>query len=328
MLLNNHMKNTKFHKLSLLIGSFAAAALIVPVAYAGDCGQDPIYSKKMIGKPTVGLRVRDVACMEGSKILTVVAAGTPVQIIAETDGWYKVQIGQTIGWMGSSLIKVDGSTAATKGELIIEKAAEKNKNTALIEKNEVMKTADIGQKKMIGILERDFEKVKKGDRNMAARLKDKVLLRVQKKGETWYVEKNGGLTQVKMYEKNKFKRLNATTEKKEKTEAKKIEKVSPDYTPTDEVTLKASTLPGAISLEWTQSTLEGFAGYKVVRSETDADLHYPKNGYVEFLSNRDQLYHIDGTAVPGKTYFYRVCARVSGTVASCGNVVRVTARQR
>ncbi|MCC6563358.1 SH3 domain-containing protein [Candidatus Uhrbacteria bacterium] len=402
-------------KLSVSIG-LLVPALSPVMARAGDCGADPVYSKNMTGAPTVGLRMRDVACMEGSKVLTVIPAGTSVQIVAETDGWYKVKYNGFTGWMGASYIEAKG---AAKTE-----AKTEAKTTLPVE---------LGKKSMVGILEKDFKIVEAGNKNLQARLKDKVLLRVQKKGETWYVEKDGSLTQVKMYAKNEFKRLLKDAKKETKTEVKtekkEVKPTSPagsislkaetapgkvkltwvanvdasngfkivkstepnptypensaeyvdtntrsrewslpsgktyhirvcrytgsgcdsysnnvevtvpageekvvsktNYTPVSgELTLKVTTLPGAAALEWTKRTTEGFDGYKIVRSTTNADLSYPNDGYIEFLSDRDSQYFIDGTAVPGKTYYYRVCAREKGTVASCGNVVKVVARQR
>jgi hypothetical protein len=406
---------------TLLVRLAISLGLLVPVLVpittrAGECGSDPIYTKNIMGAPTVGLRMRDVACMEGSKILTTIPAGTQVQIIAETDGWYKVKYNGFTGWMGAQYIEAKGAVTAE---------AKKEGTTTL--------PIELGKKAVVGILEKDFKNIEKGNKELQARLKDKVLLRVQKNGETWYVEKNGVLTQVKMHGKNEFKRIlkeakkevkaEVKTEKKEEkplspagsislsaqtapgkvkltwvanvdasngfkivksTEANptypnnsaeyvdantrsrewslpagktyhirvcrytgngcdsysnNVEVVVPageekpvsktSYTSVSgQLTLKASTLPGAVALEWTESSSAGFDGYKVVRSTSNADLSYPNDGYVEFLPNRDSLYFIDGLAIPGKTYYYRVCAREKDTVASCGNVVKVVARQR
>jgi uncharacterized protein YgiM (DUF1202 family) len=397
---------------SMILGSMALA---VP-ALAGECGSDPVYKKSMTGKPTVGLRIRDVACMEGSKVLTVVPAGTAVNIVAETDGWYKVEWNDHVGWMGATLIDVTNSNAAT---------AEKK----------TIVTEDVTLKKsLLGIAEKDFSLIQKKNKALTDRLKDKVLLRVQKGGETWYVEKDGTLSQVKMIKKGEFKRLKdaAKEVKKEvKEEVKKEEKkeqalgaagaisltgevlpggvklswtISGDgskgfklvksteanpeypgdsaefidgntrtitryglsggktyhfrvcrytgngcdaysnnlqltipateketsfkYQSTGELKLEAAVLPGAVALSWTKSTLEKFEGYKVVRSSSNADPSYPTDGYVDYLPERGTLAFIDGTAIPGKSYYYRICALESGSPASCGNVVKITAKQR
>ncbi|MCC7522447.1 SH3 domain-containing protein [Candidatus Uhrbacteria bacterium] len=401
---------------SFLLGSL----LIASPALAGDCGADPVYKKSMTGKPTVGLRIRDIACMEGSKILTVVPAGTPVNIVAETDGWYKVEWNGHVGWMGASLMSVTNGSAATA-----EKKAVTTEEVTL-------------KKSLLGIAEKDFSLVQKKNKALTDRLKDKVLLRVQKGGETWYVEKDGTLSQVKMIKKGEFKRLKdaAKDVKKElkeevKKEVKKEEKkelalgeagtislkgealpggvkltwvisgdgskgfkvvksteANPEY-PGDsaeyvdgntrtitryglsaktyhfrvcrytgngcdvysnnieltipasekdtsskyqssngELKLEAAVLPGAVALSWTKRTSEKFEGYKVVRSSSNADPSYPADGYVEYLPERDSLAFIDGTAIPGKYYYYRICALESGSPAACGNVVKVLAKQR
>lgn len=84
-----------------------ALALFLPtVVHAGDCFQDPIYERNWNGVVTTGMRVRDVACMEGSQVLTTVPVGEVVKVIAETDGWYKVQTKDgTIGWSGQWLLE-------------------------------------------------------------------------------------------------------------------------------------------------------------------------------------------------------------------------------
>lgn len=412
------MNKTLLVRLAISLGLLVP--VLVPVATrAGECGSDPIYSKNMTGAPTVGLRMRDVACMEGSKVLTVIPAGTSVQIVAETDGWYKVKYNGLTGWMGAQYMEAKG---AAKSEAKTEIKEEKKKLTA-----------ELGKKTMIGILEKDYKLVMKGDKELQERLKDKVLLRVQAKGETWYVEKDGALTQVKLIGKNEFKRLIKEEKKELKAEKKEVKKEEKPLSPAGSITLKAevgsgkvwlswvanvdasngfkivkstepnptypensaeyvdansrnrewalsggktyyirvcrytgngcdsysnevtvtvpvseekvvsktpytaishelvlkaTTLPGAVALEWTERTSEGFDGYKLVRSTSNADLSYPNDGYIEFLPNRDSLYFIDGMAKPGVAYYYRVCAREKDAPAACGNVVKVVARQR
>lgn len=78
-----------------------------------------------------------------------------------------------------------------------------------------------------------------------------------------------------------------------------------------------------VGIWWTDaSTLAGFKYYKVVRSETNANLKYPDDGYIAAKS-KSELSHRDYSAVNGKTYYYRVCAVGSTTV--CSNVAQATA---
>ncbi|MBN2086912.1 S-layer homology domain-containing protein [Candidatus Peregrinibacteria bacterium] len=80
--------------------------IFTSVTLAGDCFSDPIYERDWNAVITTGMRVRDVACMEGSTVLTTVPVGHVVHVIAETDGWYKVQTADgTVGWSGQWLLE-------------------------------------------------------------------------------------------------------------------------------------------------------------------------------------------------------------------------------
>ncbi|MFH1534179.1 MAG: S-layer homology domain-containing protein [Nitrospirota bacterium] len=84
----------------------AITTLLAPAVHAGDCFQDPIYERDWNAEVTTGAFVRDVACMEGSAVLTTLPVGTIIHVIGETDGWYKIETpdGQ-IGWVGQWLIE-------------------------------------------------------------------------------------------------------------------------------------------------------------------------------------------------------------------------------
>lgn len=80
---------------------------------AGDCFADPVYTRNDGATVTTGARVRDVACMDGSTVMTTIAVGTRVTIIAETDGWYKVRTTAGLeGWVGQWLLSVGGEPPA------------------------------------------------------------------------------------------------------------------------------------------------------------------------------------------------------------------------
>lgn len=84
----------------------AISALLIPSTYAGDCFRDPIYDRDWNAEVTTGAYIRDVACMDGSVILTTLSVGTIAHVIAETDGWYKVETPDgTIGWVGQWLVE-------------------------------------------------------------------------------------------------------------------------------------------------------------------------------------------------------------------------------
>jgi len=73
--------------------------------FAEGCFKDPIYDRDWNAEVTTGAFVRDVECMEGSVVLTTLPVGTVVHVIAETDGWYKIETSDGIvGWVGQWLI--------------------------------------------------------------------------------------------------------------------------------------------------------------------------------------------------------------------------------
>ena len=86
---------------------FLLASLFVPVyqTEAGCCGCDPVYERDTKAEYNISAYVRDVACIDTSKILATGQKGWVVKVIAETDGWYKVVLPDgTTGWTGSTLM--------------------------------------------------------------------------------------------------------------------------------------------------------------------------------------------------------------------------------
>jgi len=92
--------------LFVLSSVFFFSFIFSSVAYAGDCFQDPIYDRDWNAEVTTGAFVRDVACMDASVVVTTLSVGEIVHVIAETDGWYKIQRSDgTVGWVGQWLIQ-------------------------------------------------------------------------------------------------------------------------------------------------------------------------------------------------------------------------------
>lgn len=116
------------NKSYLVVGAMLAGVVLFPLAGRanseavsnktdfGVCNADPVYDQAFVGKTKVGSRVRSVACMNGSKILTVLPAGTSIKVLAKTDGWYKVKTSSGLtGWVGSTLINTtDAKWTETK----------------------------------------------------------------------------------------------------------------------------------------------------------------------------------------------------------------------
>jgi len=87
----------------------SAFALLLPFnpTNAGCCGCDPVYERNWHGEYIISAYVRDIACMDTSKIIATGTKGSVVKVIAETDGWYKVQLADgTTGWTGAQLIQI------------------------------------------------------------------------------------------------------------------------------------------------------------------------------------------------------------------------------
>ncbi len=91
-----------FAFLPAVAGSFALHASVL----AEDCMHDPIYERDWNAEITTGMRVRDIPCMESSVVLTTVPVGQVVHVIAETDGYYKIETKEgIIGWSGQWLLE-------------------------------------------------------------------------------------------------------------------------------------------------------------------------------------------------------------------------------
>lgn len=122
---------------------------------AGACYSDPVYERDWHGKYDISAYVRDRACMEGTNIIETVTGGTVVEIIAETDGWYKVRTpkGQT-GWTGARLMSITNQPLTVN-------------QTTINNKSDVVDNYS--------------------DDSFMGRVRGKLLLQVEDKGRIWYV---------------------------------------------------------------------------------------------------------------------------------------------
>jgi len=298
-----HMKNHAILKatgLALFCLTFSALLpLKTNAAEAVDCGQDPVYERSFNAKTNIGARLRSIACMTGSEILTVLPAGTVVPVIAETDGWYKVKFGNKVGWVGSQLMgKVGNDTAATA--VATTPAAEVSRVTA-------PKATGL-----VGISEANYSKLKNGSKALLKQLKNKIILRVHSLGQAYFVDKNGLLTYLKnAKEVKEYLKAEIKTEKKTAVEATKNENASISVSGT--INLTASLIdPGKVKLNWATNGVDAQKGFKVVISET-ANPVYPGNDY-HYLTDsavRQDTWSGLGT----KTYHFRVCQYLGG---ACG----------
>lgn len=207
--------------------SILAAILLAPFAVnAGDCYSDPVYDRDWHGKYNVSAYVRDNACSSGTNIIDTVIKGTVVNIIAETDGWYKVKTTSgKIGWTGSALItKTDEALSQAFNTVIKPETqiqASNTKNTSFLNRvhgrlllqvqnhGEIWYVNPVDNRKYeikqnlamnlfrnhaLGINNVNIKKIptvteKNHSQNITIRnqLSGRILLQVEDSGKTWYV---------------------------------------------------------------------------------------------------------------------------------------------
>ncbi|MBU2566667.1 SH3 domain-containing protein [Patescibacteria group bacterium] len=201
--------NTTTKAMGFILSVFALMMLFTNSANAADCGNDPIYERDMYGQTNVGSRVRNWACMEDSEILTVLPLGTKVHIIGETDGWYKVSVGDKVGWVGARLIDATGSDQSSGAVVTTPKPT--------------LISAPVSVK-IIGIDEANFAKLESGNNDLRNRLKNMVVLRVNFHGKAYLVQEDGTLKFLTAEQVNEYKKGTAI-KAKEQIQAKVQEKV-------------------------------------------------------------------------------------------------------
>jgi len=146
---------------------FAATALAQGGGYT-DCERDPVYSKNFTAKPKISLNLRQRACMSDSPVIGVLSPNQNYQIIAETDGWYKIQLSNgTTGWAGSGLMT---------------KISEDTGNNEKLDDTGYKTTAgeDVEKKET-------YSETTKVNAKIQERVKGYILLQVESAGEAWYV---------------------------------------------------------------------------------------------------------------------------------------------
>lgn len=274
-----------------------------------DCNQDPVFSREFTAKTSVGSRVRSVPCMEGSEILTVIPANKSASVIAETDGWYKVNYGGVTGWVGSRLLTKTGEKVGL-----------------------AKKENDLPNKKveLVGITERDYEKLKAGNSVLRKRLMNKIVLRVHAHGEAYLLQNDGTLRALRTAKEVKDLRDGVKSSEAKKVVAVKEVEEKKDQVKMDSDTIPAvsgtialtgqMTDPGKVKLAWTIDGVDAPQGFKVVISENSNPV-YPGNDYHYYSDSgkRDDLW----TGLSGKTYHFRVCQYLGGKCGVYSNDVAV-----
>lgn len=277
--------------MGLSVACFTLLAFVPNTTHAEevDCGKDPVYERNFSAVTNVGSRVRSIACMTGSKILTVLPAKTKVSVIAETDGWYKVKVGDKIGWVGRQLLT---KTSADTAEQTAKAVSTTPKAIGLT-----------------GISEANYNRLKAKNKSLIKLLKNKIVLRVLAKGQAYFVDANGDLTYLKNGDEVK-KYLKA--EIKETPQEKKQTEAQPQISSNGQITLTAILVdPGKVKLTW-DSTADTPKGFKVVISESENPV-YPGNDY-HYLSD-PSIRQDTWSGLGNKTYHFRVCQYLG---SACG----------
>ncbi len=155
-------------KLLSFLSGFSILFAMIPAASAGGCYVDPVHQYSGKGTIKSGVFLRDHACMEGSVILTTLAAGTSVDVIGFTDGWYRVAWNGGRGWVGQQFINNSADRTGTTWSSYHEYMAQ-------------------------------YPSVKPGstiptpspttsDATVLSKVKGHILLQVEQRGEAWYVD--------------------------------------------------------------------------------------------------------------------------------------------
>lgn len=207
---------------------FGSIGLALP-ANAMDCFNDPVYDHNWTGEVTTGAFVRDVACMEESRVITTLPVGSNVTVSGETDGWWKVKLADgSTGWVGEWLISIVNEskgveyesesqnpkseiqtqtqttaisaslTQRLRGHILLQ--VEENGEAWYVHPDEdtryYMKDGPTAYEMMrkfgLGISNHDLSSLQSGNTEMNLRLRGRILLQVEEHGEAYYVHPTDG----------------------------------------------------------------------------------------------------------------------------------------
>ena len=203
--------------------SQAAPPGLARANYPSGCYVDPVPAQDFRVKITVGARVRDGACMVGTIVKKTLPVGRVVQVIASTDGWYKVRDTDGVeGWIGATLaVKTNeasssaaSATPATTTQptkpasgsltsrvvghilLQVENHGEAWYVNPSDNKRYYMKDGPTAYEMMrtlsLGINNANFDKLAAHDTSLIQRLKGQIVLKVEDVGKAYYVHPDTG----------------------------------------------------------------------------------------------------------------------------------------
>jgi SH3-like domain-containing protein/uncharacterized protein YkwD len=188
--------------------------------YPSGCYVDPVPAQDFRVKISIGARVRDGACMVGTVVKKTLPVSRIVQVIASTDGWYKVRDADGVeGWIGATLAtKTDSSlsdastaTPTTVQQPVSSSLASRVVGRILLQvenhgeawyvnpsdkKRYYMKDGPTAYEMMrtlsLGINNANFDKLSAHDASLVQRLKGLIVLKVEDVGKAYYVHPDNG----------------------------------------------------------------------------------------------------------------------------------------
>lgn len=307
------------------------------VARAGECGSDPVYEMETYGVTVMGSRVRSVACMEGSEVLTVLEGGAKVHVVGKTDGWYKVALedGKT-GWVGSGLIRLDAAANSASVELKPKTETAPAADTGLLERLKgriALQVEDHGEAYYVsgdgyafylkdgsaayrlmrdlglGISNGDFDRLQKGDAGLKKRLLGKILLKVQAAGEAYYVSpKDGDLHYLKdgsaAYEIMRKQGIGVTTKDLKKVEKKEVQSYLKEKKRAQKEEMKKKEEAKKAEKEKTVASGGGVIELAVAQKEGKVVLEWKVSGMETPLGFKVVKGKEENPVYPGNDYHY------------------------
>ncbi len=87
------------------------------------------------------------------------------------------------------------------------------------------------------------------------------------------------------------------------------------------VGLAVSQKNNGLLVAWTAYAGTSFKEYRLVRSTTNANPSYPKDGSYQVVTNQGTLQYLDTNVAAGQSYNYRVCVVTQSSAISCSSVV-------
>ncbi len=173
----------EFFSISFLV--ILVIFLFAPQVHAGECFEHPAVM--LDGSATVksGVFVRTVACMDGSEIITTLAAGEVVATMKYDDGWYEIKRADgTTGWVWGDFLDVSAEPIAFEGDESDAKLETSEESVELPDPDELLLEARTYYDQTQAIL---------NSSSLLERVKGRILLQVEQHGEAWYVHPDEGV---------------------------------------------------------------------------------------------------------------------------------------